>query len=268
MHFTDKDGAPLLKFSTPEEAFEGFKRLTAGRPNDQTALTYDRLRQRNGIQWPVTNQAPWGTDRLYTDHVFNTDPEYCEDYGHDLLTGAANTDAAYKALEPRSRAILKAADYTSPPEPPDGDFPMLLTTGRTVYHFHTRTKTGRSRELQRAAPEPWVELAPSDAKALGIAEGDWVRVETPRAHVDVRARVSDIRQGVAFVPFHYGYWDTPHGKEKRPRAANELTITAWDPVSKQPLFKTAAARVRKLADGSGPALAPVTTASAPLGAQS
>jgi ferredoxin-nitrate reductase len=268
MGFRDKDGNPLLKFSTPEEAFEDFKRLTAGRPNDQTALTYDKLRERNGIQWPVTDDAPWGTARLYTEHVFNTQPDYCEDYGHDLLTGAANTDAAYKALEPAGRAFLKAVDYTPAPESPNDDFPLLLTTGRTVYHFHTRTKTGRVPELQKAAPDAWVELAPSDAEALGIGEGDLVRVETPRGHVEVHARLTGIRPGVAFVPFHYGYWDARGDDEERRTAANELTITAWDPVSKQPLFKTAAARVKKLADGTAPAPAPVTTASEPVGGQS
>jgi hypothetical protein len=74
-----------------------------------------------------------------------------------------------------------------------------------------------------------------------------------------------VREGVVFVPFHYGYWDEdaagPNGHA--PRAANELTMTIWDPVSKQPIFKTAAARVTKLADADGPAPAPTTAASAP-----
>ncbi|MFL6043305.1 MAG: molybdopterin oxidoreductase family protein [Gaiellales bacterium] len=266
MGFEDKDGAPLVKFSTAEEAFEDFKRLTAGRPNDQSALTYAKLRECNGIQWPVTDDAPWGTSRLYTDHVFNTDPDYCEDYGHDLLTGAANTDVAHKALEPNGRAILKTADYTPPPESPGDEYPLLLTTGRTVYHFHTRTKSARSPELQQAAPDPWVEIAPADAEALGIAEGDLVRVETPRGQVDVRARLNGIRDGVVFVPFHYGYWDAL-GDEDHSRAANELTITAWDPVSKQPTFKTAAARIIKLADGDRTAPAPTNTASEPVAAR-
>jgi hypothetical protein len=71
---------------------------------------------------------------------------------------------------------------------------------------------------------------------------------------------------VVFVPFHYGYWDSGGaGPDGQPRAANELTITAWDPVSKQPTFKVAAVRVRKLADGDGsPAPAPTTTAAEPL----
>jgi anaerobic selenocysteine-containing dehydrogenase len=92
-----------------------------------------------------------------------------------------------------------------------------------------------------------------------------VRVESPRGRLDARARISGVRKGVVFAPFHYGYWDEPEGAEPngRPRAANELTITDWDPVSKQPLFKVAAVRVEKLADGDGASPAPTTTASAP-----
>jgi anaerobic selenocysteine-containing dehydrogenase len=154
-----------------------------------------------------------------------------------------------------------------PNEPPSDDYPLLFTTGRTAYHFHTRTKTGRARELNAAAPDVWVELSPADAERMDIAEGDLVRVESPRGHLEARARVSGIREGVVFAPFHYGYWDEPDGAEPngRPRAANELTITAWDPVSKQPLFKVAAVRVAKLADGDGtPAPAPTTTAYEPV----
>jgi hypothetical protein len=75
-----------------------------------------------------------------------------------------------------------------------------------------------------------------------------------------------VRAGVVFIPFHYGYWDSDdiRGPDGRPRAANELTITDWDPASKQPLYKTGAVAVRKLADGDGPAPAPTTAASAPV----
>jgi hypothetical protein len=80
-------------------------------------------------------------------------------------------------------------------------------------------------------------------------------------------RVSGIRPGVVFLPFHYGYWDTAEGWQpgEHGRAANELTLTDWDPASKQPIFKTAACSVRKVApaDGSG-SPAPTTTASAPV----
>ena len=129
-------------------------------------------------------------------------------------------------------------------------------TGRTVYHWHTRTKTGRAPELQEAAPDAWVEISAADAETLGVREGDRVRVTSPRGDVEARVRISGIRDGVVFVPFHYGYWDTSegHGPDGRPRAANELTITAWDPVSKQPLFKTAAVKVERIKEAAPQAL--------------
>lgn len=243
----DKDGAPLVKWRTPEECFEAWKECSRGRPCDYSGLTYDKLRRGSGIQWPCNDEAPEGTERLYTDGVFVTRPDRCEDYGHELVTGATFTEAEFKALGANGRAILRPAPYTPPHEEPGDEYPFVLDTGRTVYHFHTRTKTGRTPELQAAAPDAWVELAPADAERIGVGEGDRVRVETPRGAVEANARLTGIREGVVFVPFHYGYWDTddPRGPDGRPRAANELTMTIWDPVSKQPVFKTAAARVVK-----------------------
>jgi hypothetical protein len=80
----------------------------------------------------------------------------------------------------------------------------------------------------------------------------------------VPARVGDVREGTVFAPFHYGYWDAGgFGPDGKPTAANELTVTEWDPVSKQPTFKNAAVRVEKLASGAGPSPAPTTAASRP-----
>ncbi len=147
--------------------------------------------------------------------------------------------------------------------------PFQLTTGRTVYHFHTRTKTARAPQLNAAAPDVWVEVSAVDAAQLGLDEGDLVEVTTPRGSVRGRLRVTGIRQGLLFIPFHYGYWDTKAGHgpngDTPGRAANEWTITDWDPASKQPLFKTAAAALRLVERGRGtPAPAPTTTASAPV----
>jgi anaerobic selenocysteine-containing dehydrogenase len=243
----DRDGQPLVKWSTPEECFEAWKECSRGRPCDYTGLGYDKLRRHNGIQWPCNEQAPEGTERLYSDLVFPTFPEVCEDYGHDVVTGASFTEADFRALGADGRAILKAAEWTPPHEWAGGDYPFTLTTGRTVYHFHTRTKTGRAPELEAAAPEVWAELFPADAERLGIADGDLVRVSSPRGAIVAPARLGGPREGVVFVPFHYGYWDVGAGAgpDGRPRAANELTITLWDPVSKQPRFKTAAVKVER-----------------------
>jgi anaerobic selenocysteine-containing dehydrogenase len=95
----------------------------------------------------------------------------------------------------------------------------------------------------------WAELCAEDAAGLGAAEGDVLEICSARGRVRAPLRIGQVRPGTVFLPFHYGYWDT--GKGDRPegdagRAANELTITDWDPVSKQPLFKTSAARVEVL----------------------
>ena len=181
-----------------------------------------------------------------------------------MLTGASHERKDHVELNPAGRAILKAARFVPPAETPSDAYPFQLTTGRTAYHWHTRTKTGRVRRLNDAAPELWVELSPGDAEALGIEEGDLVRVESRRGQLEAPARISGIRSGVVFVPFHYGYWDT--GTQRATlRAANELTLTAWDPVSKQPHSKLAPVRLVKVRSGSGRAApAPVTTASEPV----
>jgi len=244
MDFRDRDGKPLIGWSDPEGAFEAWKACSRGRPCDYSGLTYELLRSSgSGIQWPCTADSPQGTERLYVDGVFNTAPDMCETYGNDMLTGAAYTAEEYKAKQPDGRAFLIAVDYHPSPEVPDEEYPLLLTTGRTVYQFHTRTKTGRAAELDAAAPEVWVELHPDDATRHGIQDGDKVRVTSRRGSVSAPARLGGVRPGVVFVPFHYGYWDRPDAQPHR--AANELTMTAWDPVSKQPLFKVAAVNVAR-----------------------
>jgi ferredoxin-nitrate reductase len=252
MDFRDKDGNPLIPFSDPEGAFEAWKLASKGRPCDYSGMTYAMLRERNGIQWPCNEENPDGRERLYTDLVFPTEPEYCEDYGHDLLTGASKTDVEYKALNPAGRAYLKAAEFVPPREMPSDRRPFTYTTGRNVYHFHTRTKTGRAPELHDAEPAMWVEMSKDDASGLGLHDGDIVRVESERGAIEAPVRLTGSRSGVVFAPFHYGYWDVdddaiPDGDL---RAANELTMTIWDPVSKQPEFKNAAVSVTKVRDAA------------------
>jgi hypothetical protein len=77
MNFKDKDGQPLIKWSDPEGAFNHWKECSKGRPCDYSALTYAKLREGSGIQWPVNASHPDGTERLYTDGVFNTLPRLC-----------------------------------------------------------------------------------------------------------------------------------------------------------------------------------------------
>lgn len=265
MDFQDKDGGPLITWTDPESAFRAWQACTKGRPCDYTGLSYDKLRAGGETQWPCNETWPDGRERLYTDGDFYADPDYCESYGQDLLTGTALEPDEYRALNPDAKAMIKAAEYVPPAEPPSADYPLRLNTGRTVYHFHTRTKTGRAPQLVAAAPDVWVELSAPDAQRHRVKEGDVVDVVAPRGTVRAPARITGIREGVVFVPFHYGYWDTDDRHDVHNRAANELTITEWDPASKQPIFKTAACRIEKVAGADGHvAPAPTTTASRPL----
>jgi ferredoxin-nitrate reductase len=235
MDLRDRDGAPLVGWEEPEAAFEAFKRCVADRPCSYAGITYDALRGPSGLQW--------GGERLYADGRFAAAPDVCETYGRDLRTGEQLGEDAYRALNPGGKAILKACEYVPPEEAPDDEHPLRLDTGRSIFHFHTRTKTGRAPQLRDAAPDVWVELSAADAARLGLAEGDLVEVRSARGAIRAPARIAGVREGAVFVPFHYGWWDEP---DRRSRAANELTLTAWDPVSKQPLFKAGAVAVAKI----------------------
>ncbi|MDQ6813594.1 MAG: nitrate reductase [Bacteroidota bacterium] len=245
MDLRDKDGAPLIKWKTAEEVFEGWKICSKGRPCDYSGMSYSKLSEGSGIQWPCNEQFPDGATHLYIEGKFNTAADYCEAYNYDLDTGAANDPEAYKLIDPQGKAFLKAVDYEEPHEMPDDKYPLWLTTGRLVYHFHTRTKTGRTKVLQDAAPDAYVQISEEDAAKYGIAEGDMIEVESRRGKVSEPAKVGGIEPGLVFIPFHYGYWDD----DSRKRAANELTLSEWDPVSKQPHFKYGAVKISKAGEG-------------------
>ncbi|MBW4605585.1 MAG: nitrate reductase [Calothrix sp. FI2-JRJ7] len=242
MDFRDKDGAALIKWQTPEQAFEAWKECSRGRPCDYSGVTYAKLTGNSGIQIPCNAKNPQGTPRLYTNGVFNTSADYCQTYGHNIQTGQMIPPSSYRANDPKGKALIKAGDYQPPSEVPDNQYPLMLTTGRVVYHWHTRTKTGRSKELNNAAPDAFVQISQEDAKQYGISKGDKVEVTSRRGKVIAPAQIGDIEPGLVFIPFHYGYWDDSN----RMRAANELTLTVIDPVSKQPHLKYAAVRIRKV----------------------
>jgi anaerobic selenocysteine-containing dehydrogenase len=245
MDFRRDDGRPLLEWEGPEDAYRAWQECSRGRPCDYTGISYDDLRRESGIRWPRRQGEVTSTQRLYADGGFPTHADYCESFGHDLLTGASTTES-FMAVRPEGRAMLKSATYQGPQEGPDAEYPLRFTTGRSAYHFHTRTKTGRTPELVAAAPSVWLEMTAEDAHARDVVDGDLVEVRSRRGRIVAPVRLTAIAAGTVFAPFHYGYWDAPEGAEQRhPTAANELTVTEWDPTSKQPLFKTGAVRVSK-----------------------
>ncbi|BBI65545.1 hypothetical protein HSBAA_PA_1480 (plasmid) [Vreelandella sulfidaeris] len=105
MDFRDKDGEPLIKWNTPEEAFDAWRECTRGQLCDYTGMSYEKLSGGSGIQWPCNEQYPHGREHLYSDYVFRTFYDTAENFGHDLDTGAAVTPKTFKALNPAGRAL-------------------------------------------------------------------------------------------------------------------------------------------------------------------
>jgi formate dehydrogenase major subunit len=154
----------------------------------------------------------------------NPDPEH--DDGPAVLFGDAFPTG-------NGRARFVPAEWTGARELPDDVYPLVLNTGRLLEHWHTGSMTRRSRALDAIAPEAFVEMHPDDARALGVADGAWVRVESRRGQVRIRARVTTREcPGAVFIPFHF-----------REAAANLLTRDDLDPDGKIPEFKFCAVRV-------------------------
>jgi assimilatory nitrate reductase catalytic subunit len=192
----------------PRDAFEEWRRVSRGRLCDYSGITYEQL-ERGSVQWPAPEASPGGTARLYTRGSFPTED---------------------------GKAVLHCVKNTLPPEEPDPEYPFLLNTGRTVEHWHTRTKTGRVPILERSAPEAWLEINPRDATRLRVRNHDLVTVRSRRGAIErIRARVTAIvGPGQVFIPFHFVEAN-----------ANNLTLDAVDPISREPNFKQCAVRIEK-----------------------
>jgi ferredoxin-nitrate reductase len=238
MNLRDLSDRPLIEYTDPQGAFDEWREISRGCIPDYSGMTYEKLAERGGIQWPCNEEHPDGTPRLYTDLRFPTEWETSESYQQDLETGREHTLEEYREKrDPRGRAVLVATVYQPPLDTTDDEYPVIAISGRQAYHWHTRTKTGKAPELHDAAPAVFVAVNTADANRIGVLDGDRVRIVSRRGSVVAPAKVGDIvPAGVVFVPFHYG----DLGEES---AANNLMAALWDPVSQQPVQKMAAVRI-------------------------
>jgi len=175
-------------------------------------MTHDRL-QGFGLQWPCPDKEHPGTPFLH------------------------------KGMFSRGKGLFSAVEYIPPAEEPDREYPLLLTTGRILYHFHTGTMSRRVDGLHAIRPDGFVEIHPDDAAALKLSDGELARLTSRRGTVTAKTVVTErSRPGTVFMTFHY-----------REAAANILTNDALDPVAKIPEFKVCAVKVEKAAGGKGKA---------------
>jgi formate dehydrogenase alpha subunit len=168
-------------------------------------ITYTRL-EKEAIHWPCLTAEHPGTPRLHAGKFT------------------------------RGLGLFHAIDYIPPAELPDSEYPLFLTTGRLLYHFHTGTMTMQSEGLNDLVPECFVEISSEDAHNYEIKEGDPLKVSSRRGDIKAKASVSDQAiRGTVFIPFHFAK-----------AAANRLTNAALDPIAKIPEFKVCAVRIEKL----------------------
>jgi assimilatory nitrate reductase catalytic subunit len=190
------------------DAFNEWRRVSQGRRCDYSGMTYEQIEEHGGLQWPY----PAGKD----------DPSPSRLY----------TDGAYEYPDGKARFIC--TDCEPYPDQPNEAYPLVLNTGRTVEHWHTRTKTSQVAILERLAPNAWLEMNNVDAVRLGFQPHDRVDVHSRRGAVrGVELRVTEITApGQVFMPFHF--FETN---------VNNVTQDAFDPISREPNYKQCAVRV-------------------------
>jgi formate dehydrogenase major subunit len=193
-----------LGLTTPFETAEEVMREIASVTPSWAGVSYPRLAGA-GLQYPVPTPDHPGTAFLF-DHSFPT---------------------------PDGKGIFVPVEYTDPVELPDDQYPFVMNTGRQLYHWHTGTMTRRASGLDAREPTAIVEIHPDDAAALGVTDGDLVRLTSRRNNMVTAVRVSDrVAPGQVFVPFHY-----------REAAANLLTNPVLDPYAKMAELKICAVRI-------------------------
>ncbi len=205
-----------FSYESSESIFAEFAALTKGTVCDYSGASYGKLKEGGPLQWPCPEADHPGTSRLYESARFPTSD---------------------------TRAKFISVDHAEPFEPTDHEYPLVLTTGRVKNHWHTMTRTGKVESLRKSAPDPVLEINRADAKQFGIKDADFVEVISRRGKVMAQARVTDeIVPGVCFLPFHWGR------QEGFFKAANNLTVTARDPISRQPELKACAVKVNRAMD--------------------
>ena len=206
-------------FKNPGEIFDELRVASKGGVADYSGITYEKIERQYGVFWPCPDVDHPGTLRLFEPGSWNP-----------IAKGAG------PFYFPDGKARFNVAPYTPPAEDTDSEYPLILTTGRVVSHFLSGSQTRRIGPLVDQYPEPKIEMHPQLASQLGIANDDQVIVESRRGAITLPAMVvTTIRPDTVFIPYHW-----PGNK-----SANQLTISAQDPISKIPEYKVCAVRVRK-----------------------
>jgi len=191
-----------MSYGASQEIMEELASVTPS----YAGIDYDRI-EHVGIHWPCPSKEHPGTPILHKEQFT------------------------------RGKGLFHAIDYQAPAENVDATYPMFLTTGRVLYHYHTGTMTMKSAGLNERAPACFVEISAEDARSYDLEDGAVVKVESRRGNIQAAIKISEKAvSGTVFIPFHFAQ-----------AAANKLTLAALDPVSGIPEFKVCAVRISKAA---------------------
>jgi len=191
-----------MAYKNAGEIFEEIRRVTPS----YAGISYTRI-DSIGLHWPCPTEDHPGTPILHTSQFTH------------------------------GKGVFHAIEFIPPAEHTDDEYPLYLTTGRVLYHYHTGTMTRRTDGLNELAPESFVEIAAQDAEKFGIPDESLINVASRRGTITVRVKISDMAvAGTVFIPFHYAE-----------AAANKLTNAALDPVSNIPEYKVCAVKLSKVA---------------------
>ncbi|MFZ5824664.1 MAG: molybdopterin oxidoreductase family protein [Bacillota bacterium] len=210
------------RYTSNEVIWEEYRRLGPG--TGYEFAPYAQYKKERGIMWPVNDQAPKGTPIRYLE---GSDPYVKKGEGIRFYG------------KPDGKAVIFARPHAPAAEMPDAEYPLFLSTGRILEHWHTITMTKRVPEIMKGAGEFYCELHPEDAAGLGIQSGDKVKMTTRRGSITVPARVGGRavpQKGMVMLLMHD---DDPA------RLCNFLTNDAVDATSKQPEYKICAVKVQK-----------------------
>jgi predicted molibdopterin-dependent oxidoreductase YjgC len=200
--FADALGAGWPEYRTAEDAWNEFADLS---PN-WYGIRYDRIEE-VGLQWPCTDRDHPGSQYLHSP----------------------------RPARPNGLGKFYPVDYKPPIEQPDSEYPFVLSTGRTLYHYNSATMTMREEGVLDKQEDPFVEINPEDATALGIAEGDWVRLVSRRGDLEARAAIGErVYPGLVWMALHF------EGAK-----VNWLTHDVGDPLIGTPEYKISAVKVEK-----------------------
>jgi formate dehydrogenase (NAD+, ferredoxin) subunit len=192
------------KFTSPSEIMDEIATVNPA----YGGVNYERLENIKGLQWPCPSIDHEGTRFLHES----------------------------KFTRAGGKATFMPAEYTDPKEVPDNDYPLIFTTGRVLYHWHTRSMTGRVEGLHETVPKSYIEIHPEDAKKLGIVNDELVKVSSRRGELTTNALITRrVDEQVIFMPFHFAE-----------SAANLLTNTVIDDIAKIPELKVCSCRVEKI----------------------